>query len=376
MRQRTNPTKNTGKTATIVARPLHVGLVCEEGSSQAGIHGLSDLFKYAGEFAGKRAPELAAPLVRVTHWRTDDADGAVRCTFDSQPGATHAPSVLIIPGNERAVLDTNTDMVMLDWLRLRHADGVVLAAVCGGVFILARTGLLAGRQVTTHWTFSDQFADQFPEVLTESDQMVIDYGDVLTAGGVLAWADLGLRLTERFLGPTVMLETARYMLVDPPGREQRFYSDFVPRTKHGDSAILKAQLWLSARRERRVRVSELARHAGLEPRTFLRRFAKSTGMNPSEYQQRLRIARARELLEFSRTSVDEIAARVGYDDVDSFRRVFRRIMGATPSDYRRRFSPGHATSESLRVQTSPGPQPRALPASKRRTARANSTADR
>ena len=50
--------------------------------------------------------------------------------------------------------------------------------------------------------------------------MVIDYGDVVTAGGVLAWADLGLRLVERFLGPTVMSETARYMLVDPPGREQ------------------------------------------------------------------------------------------------------------------------------------------------------------
>jgi transcriptional regulator GlxA family with amidase domain len=371
MRQRTNPTKTTGKTATIVARQLHVGVVCDEGSSQAGIHGLSDLFKYAGEFASKHAPEPATPAVRVTHWLADAGDGAVRCTYDSQPGATHGPSVLVIPGNERAVLNTNTGRVLLDWLRHRHADGVVLAAVCGGVFILARTGLLAGRQATTHWALSDEFADQFPEVLTESDQMVIDYGDVLTAGGVLAWADLGLRLTERFLGATVMLETARYMLVDPPGREQRFYSDFVPRTKHGDSAILKAQLWLSARRERRIRVLELARHAGLEPRTFLRRFVKATDMNPSEYQQRLRITRARELLEFSRTSVEEIAARVGYDDVDSFRRVFRKIVGVTPSDHRRRFSAGRVASESLKVQRSPNAQPRALPASKRRrTARA------
>jgi transcriptional regulator GlxA family with amidase domain len=210
--------------------------------------------------------------------------------------------------------------------------------VCGGVFILARTGLLAGRQATTHWAFSDQFAAQFPDVLTETDHMVIDYGDVVTGGGVLAWADLGLRLTERFLGPTVMLDTARYMNVDPPGREQRFYSGFEPRTKHGDGAILKAQHWVSAQRESAVTVADIARHAGLEPRTFLRRFVQATGMKPSEYQQRLRMTRAREMLEFSRTSVDEIASSVGYDDAGGFRRVFRKIVGLTPSDYRRRFS--------------------------------------
>jgi transcriptional regulator GlxA family with amidase domain len=214
----------------------------------------------------------------------------------------------------------------------------VLAAVCGGVFILAETGLLEGRQATTHWSFADRFADRFPGVLTETDRMVIDYGDVVTAGGVLAWADLGLRLTERFLGPSVMIETARYMNVDPPGREQRYYSDFVPRTRHGDGTILKAQQWLSSKREHSVTVADAARHVALEPRTFLRRFVKATGIKPIEYQQRLRMSRARELLEFSRSSVDVVAGRVGYDDVAAFRRVFRKIIGLNPSEYRRRFA--------------------------------------
>jgi transcriptional regulator GlxA family with amidase domain len=129
--------------------------------------------------------------------------------------------------------------MLIPWLQLNHAEGVVLSAVCGGVIILAQTGLLAGRQATTHWALGEQFALQFPEVLTETDHMVIDYGDVVTAEGVLAWADLGLRLIERFLGPTIMLGTARYMNVDPPGRGQRFYSDFDPRTKHGDRADIE-----------------------------------------------------------------------------------------------------------------------------------------
>ncbi len=119
-----------------------------------------------------------------------------------------------------------------------------------------------------------------------------------------------------------MLGTARFMNIEPPGREQQFYSDFVPKTKHGDGATLGAQQRLSAQRENRIGVSDIARYARLEPRTFLRRFVKATGMKPAEYQQRLRITRAREMLEFSRKSVDEIAAAVGYDDVGGFRRVF------------------------------------------------------
>ena len=289
--------------------------------------------------------------MRITHWCANENDPIIRCTYDSYPGAPHAPCVIIIPNNHRGITEPERESPFVDWLRHKHAGGVVLAAVCGGVFILAKTGLLAGRQATTHWAFSDQFSAQFPDVLMESDQMVIEYGDVLTAGGALAWADLGLRLTERFLGPGVMLDTAHYMNVDPPGREQRFYSGFEPRTKHGDAAILQAQNWLSAQRERAITVAEIARHAGLEPRTLLRRFVLATGMKPSEYQQRLRVSRARELLEFSRSTVDEIAIAIGYEDVRGFRRVFHKIVGLTPSDYRRRFS--HIRPKA--IETTHGP---------------------
>src|SRR5882724_2150940 len=331
-------TKGRAESAIVSAPQIEVALACDAGTTNGGMYGLTDLFTYAGEFAAKRQNDDAQPPVRITHWRADDGILEVRCTYDSCPGSPHAPAVVVIPNNHRAILEPERDNALITWLRLKHTEGVVLAGVCGGVFLLARTGLLAGRQATTHWAFSDQFAAQFPDVLTETDHMVIDYGDVVTGGGVLAWADLGLRLTERFLGPTVMLDTARYMNVDPPGREQRFYSGFEPRTKHGEGAILKAQHWLSAQRERPVTVADIAQHAGLEPRTFLRRFVSATGMKPSEYQQRLRMTRAREMLEFSRATVDEIASSVGYDDAGGFRRVFRKIVGLTPSDYRRRFS--------------------------------------
>jgi transcriptional regulator GlxA family with amidase domain len=331
-------TKSRAKSVMSPAAQVEVALACDAGTANGGMYGLTDLFTYANDFAVKRQDRPAQAPVRITHWRADEEDPVVRCTYDSCPGSPHMPTVVVIPNNHRAIEEPGWDSPFVTWLRLKHAEGVVLAAVCGGVFILARTGLLAGRQATTHWAYSDRFAARFPDILMESDHMVIDYGDVVTAGGALAWADLGLRLTERFLGSAIMLDTARFMNVDPPGREQRFYSGFEPRTKHGDAAILKAQHWLSSRREHAVTVAEIARQSGLEPRTFLRRFIQATGMKPSEYQQRLRMTRAREMLEFSRSTIDAIASSVGYDDASGFRRVFRVIVGLTPSDYRRRFS--------------------------------------
>jgi transcriptional regulator GlxA family with amidase domain len=320
------------------AVPFEVALAHDAGTTKGGLYGLTDLFTYANEFAAKRRDLSSTPPVRITHWFADENNSPIRCTYDSFPGSPHTPRVVIVPNNHRAIVEPEQHSPLIGWLRTKHAEGAVLAAVCGGVFMLAKTGLLAGRQATTHWSFSAEFSARFPDVLMESDHMVIDYGDVLTAGGALAWADLGLRLTERFLGTAVMHDTAHYMNVDPPGREQRFYSGFEPRTKHGDAAILKAQHWLSAQREHAVSVADIARQAGLEPRTFLRRFVQATGMKPSEYQQRLRMTRAREMLEFSRAPIDTIASTVGYSDVRGFRRVFQKIVGLTPSDYRRRFA--------------------------------------
>ena len=147
-----------------------------------------------------------------------------------------------------------------------------------------------------------------------------------------------MRLVERLLGPSIMLETAKFMLINPGGREQRNYAVFSPQLTHGDEPILKVQHWLQSRAGRVVKVPEMLRLAGLEERTFLRRFKSATGMKPIEYVQHLRVGKARELLEFTRRPVDQIAWSVGYEDPAAFRRVFARIVGLSPGDYRNRFA--------------------------------------
>ena len=179
--------------------------------------------------------------------------------------------------------------------------------------------------MTTHWTYEENFVARFPDVNVNTDRLIIDDGDILTAGGVMAWVDLSLILIERFLGSMIMLETARAFLVDPPGREQSYYSAFSPRLNHGDDAILKVQHWLHASGGKDMSLAVLADLAGLDPRTFMRRFKKATDHTAGEYIQRLRVETARDLLQSSREPVDAIAWKVHYSDPGSFRKIFTRF---------------------------------------------------
>jgi transcriptional regulator GlxA family with amidase domain len=189
--------------------------------------------------------------------------------------------------------------------------------------------------------FADLLRTRFPDLIVEPEKIVIDDGDIITTGGLMAWTDLGMRLIDRLLGPSIMVETSRFFLVDASGREQRHYASFAPRLTHGDGAILKVQHWLQVKGARAVSVTDVAREAGLEERTFLRRFKAATGTKPTEYAQCVRMEKARELLQFTRRTVDQIAWSVGYEDAAAFRRVFGRLVGLSPGDYRRRFAADH-----------------------------------
>ena len=315
--------------------PVEIGLLAYPGAQLAAIHGLTDLFAIAGRLAGARMPGAAG--LRVSHWSHDPRAGRVVRIFDTHPDLPGDPAVVIAPPSLGEAFEAKEDANLTSWLIERHRAGATLASVCAGAFLLAETGLLAGRVATTHWSVAEAFAARFPRVRVEAEKLLIDDGDLLTAGGLMAWTDLGLRLVDRLLGPSVMLRTAQFLLIDPPGREQRYYSGFAPKTRHGDAAVLKVQHWLQKQAAERVSLGAMAAHAGLEERTFLRRFRAATGLKPTEYFQHVRAGKAREMLEFTNDPVDAIAWRVGYADPSAFRKVFLRITGLTPGAYRARF---------------------------------------
>jgi len=323
-----------------MARPTtEIGLLLYPGVQWAAVLGLTDLCELANRMSVRQAGDRANRL-RVSHWRLDAPAAAPVRVHDSLPGQDGVPAALVLPPSLEEPIAPAVAEPLAQWLRARHGEGATLASICAGAFLLGETGLLAGRQVTTHWAYQERFEQRFPQARLDVDRLIIDDGDIVTAGGSMAWTDLGLTLVGRFLGPTLMMDTARMLIVDPPRRDQRHYSAFAPRLQHGDAAVLKVQHWLQATGAKDIALADLAARAKLEERTLLRRFQKATGMTTTEYCQRLRVGRASEMLQFGRLPVDRIAWEVGYGDTGAFRKVFTRIVGLTPGEYRRRFGAG------------------------------------
>lgn len=307
-------------------------------AQQAAVLGFIDLFAFAEKVRLRRA-EHKEYKVCVTCWQlTAGADAPARLG-DHATWPDMKPDVIILPPSLEEPISSQDARPYVPWLHEQHRQGATLASVCAGAFLLGETGLAAERTITTHWQYAELFNRRFENVRLDVDQLIVDDDDILSAGGAMAWVDLGLRLVDRYYGAAIMIETAQMLLVDPPGRQQRYYSAFSPRLAHGDAAVLKVQHWLQKTAAKETGLAILAGHAGMEERTFLRRFQKATGMTTTEYCQRLRVGRAREMLQASRLPLERIAWEVGYSDAGAFRKVFTRIVGLTPGDYRRRFYP-------------------------------------
>ncbi|SMO97742.1 GlxA family transcriptional regulator [Paracoccus laeviglucosivorans] len=307
-----------------------VGIVLYPGAQMAAVLGLTDLFATANRVVALQRFNTVHTL-RISHWQDGDR------VHDTMPEAEASPEVLIVPPTLGKPIPREVARAEAPFLRARHAEGVTLSSICTGAFVLGETGLLDGRTITTHWTFDHTMRERFPKVRLDLDRMVIEDGDLITGGGAMSWVDVGLKIVDRILGPDTMIRTAQTLLVDPPHREQRYYSGFAPNLTHGDAAVLKVQHWLEASDAKEVELTRLVTESGLESRTFLRRFKKATGLTTTDYIQRLRMRTARELLQFGAKNVDQIAWEVGYSDPGAFRKVFSRIVGLSPAEYRRRF---------------------------------------
>ncbi|HEY9120986.1 MAG TPA: helix-turn-helix domain-containing protein, partial [Marinobacter sp.] len=236
------------------------------------------------------------------------------------------------------VVAANSDLVQ--WLgnfREAASGQVRVASNCTGAFLLAEAGLLDGRQATTHWGLSNQFRQRFPAVDLQPDKLITVDGHIACAGGGMAWWDLGVYLVERFAGAKVARELAKAFVIDAGRTSQAPYGALQARRYHSDVAVLRLQDWLDTNYTRPVTLQSLAALSGLTERTLIRRFKAATGDTPTGYLQILRIEAARQHLENSRAAVEEITRLVGYEDVSSFSRLFRKHTGLAPGVYRARF---------------------------------------
>lgn len=255
------------------------------------------------------------------------------------PEALASADTVVVPGTTYAaarqdgVLEEDVSAALA-----RIPAGTRLVSICTGAFVLAAAGLLDGRPATTHWRWADELRRLHPKIAVDENVLFVDDGDVLTSAGLAAGIDLCLHVIRSDHGAQTANAVARYCVVPPwrEGGQAQFIESHVPTDDSASTAATRT--WACENLQEPLTIRQLAQHAGMSPRTFIRRFREETGQSPGVWVRNRRIDRARELLEGRDLSVDEVARRSGLGTGGNLRHHLRRGLGMSPSSYRKVFA--------------------------------------
>lgn len=241
---------------------------------------------------------------------------------------------------------------LIEALREAHGRGARLVSICSGAFALAAAGVLDGRQATTHWLYADLLRTRHPEIDVDPTPLYVDGGDVLTSAGCAAGLDLCLHIVRCDRGTRIANEVARRLVVSPhrAGGQAQFIESPVPEPA-ADGRIAASTAWALANLDAPITLDQMAERSAMSRRTYLRQFAKATGTTPVKWLIEQRITASLALLESSPLSIEQVAARVGFESPVTFRHHFTRAMHTTPSEYRRCFARPDLTLGTGRAST-------------------------
>ena len=326
------------------SRTTNVAILAFETFAAISINGPMDILNKSctllcearGEDASNPAfdVELVAIRKRPLHF-----DKSVTLHPHASIDTARKPDLILVPSVGNDVLESLTSLrKFVPWIKECSTRGARVVSMCTGSFLLAETGLLDGRSATTHWAFADLFRRTYPKVNLLPERLVVDEGNVITAGASTAFLDMALYLLELYCGREAAILTAKVLLIEMGRHTQLPYTIFSTQKMHKDRQILSAQHFMESNLAREITVDDLARRTGMSARNFDRRFRAAVGDAPSSYLQRLRIEKAKRLLETTNDGVAEIMVKVGYQDERSFRRLFHALTELSPRAYRRRYA--------------------------------------
>lgn len=243
--------------------------------------------------------------------------------------------LVVIPGG--SISGEYPDEI-LDTIGAVVDNGGRVLTVCSGAFVAGAAGLLDGRRCTTHWRYGDDLARMFPQAQVDTDVLFVDDGPITTSAGTAAGIDASLHLVRESWGPAVANRIARRMVVPPhrDGGQRQFVEAPMPAcADEGFGALLA---WMTANLDRDISIDDMATRMHMSGRTFARRFVDEVGISPRRWLTEQRVLSAKNLLESTTASVDEVARRVGFTSATLLRHHFAASVGVSPLVYRRRFA--------------------------------------
>jgi len=326
---------------------INVAILAVPEVTASALFGMFDLFSSPGRdwsfiVAGKAGDQRMHPYIvarDTTGFKA--ANGIwVKPDYDfsecPRPDIVCIPDFFVNPGDSVAG-QYNAEAL---WLKQCHENGAMMTSACSGAVLLGEAGLLVNCEATIHWGYVATLTNNYPGVKVRVDQSLVLSGvaqRIVMAGGGSSWQDLALYLIARFVGLKEAMEVAKIWLLQWHDLGQQPFASLMNFRQSSDAVINRCQEWLAMNYRTQAAVAAMVAFSGLPERSFIRRFAKATGMSPLEYIHALRLEEAKQLLETTDLPVEAIANEVGYEDTSFFGRLFRRKAGISPLQYRLRF---------------------------------------
>lgn len=324
----------------------HISILIPQGeinlSSIAGSHKiLSMVNEYFAE-TGK-SPAFKIQLVGIS--KKVDLDEGLFCI---KPNISFKElkrtDLIIIPAINLNHAKLKENEVLLPWIIEQYKQGAELASICTGSFLLAQTGLLNGKNCSTHWNAAELFRKMFPKVNLVTDKLITDEYGIYTNGGAFSFLNLLLHLVEKYCGRDVAIWCSKFAEIDIDRSCQSPFTIFLGQKSHADKPVKSAQYYIENNITKKISVDYLAKENGLSKRNFERRFKKATSNTPVEYIQRVKIEYAKKNLETGRKNINDVMYEVGYADRKAFRTTFKKITGLLPLEYRKKYNKEMAVS--------------------------------
>ncbi|HEX6847354.1 MAG TPA: helix-turn-helix domain-containing protein [Chitinophagaceae bacterium] len=323
----------------------HITILVPNGqndlSTVASIVGAYEILVRAGEYwkkSGKR--ELYKVELGGVSKKAEVNNGMVILKPHVNISALDKTHLIIIPPTsfnsyEKAV---KGNQLLVDWIRKQYRNGAEIASICTAAFLLASSGLLDGKNCSTHWVAADRFSAQFPKVNVQAQKLITDEYGIYTNGGGYSFLNLMIYLVEKYYDRQTAIYCSKIFQVEIDRNSQSAFAIFSGQKSHGDGMVEKAQAYIEENLHEKISFEQLSSRFAVGRRNFDRRFIKATGNTPLEYSQRVKIESAKKALETSRKTINEVMYEVGYSDVKAFREVFRKITGISPLEYRNKYN--------------------------------------
>jgi transcriptional regulator GlxA family with amidase domain len=318
----------------------HISILIPQGEMTfSSVIGTYELFTKLNGFLVSTGKQPVFEIQLVGNKRKSGLhDGLFSIQPDINFKQVNKTDLIIIPAIPFTPKGIEENKIFIPWIINQYKQGAEVASLCTGAFLLASTGLLDGKDCSTHWNAAEPFRKLFPNVNLVTDKLITDENGLYTNGGAFSFVNLLVHLIEKYCGRELAILCSKVAEIDIDRNCQSPFHIFIGQKNHADEPIKKAQYFIENNVTKRISVNDLAKDYAISKRSFERRFKKATANTPVEYIQRVKIEYAKKNLEIGRKNVNEVMYELGYSDRKSFRTTFRKITGLMPLEYRNKYN--------------------------------------